>query len=143
MSRPFGSGFAVSKSISASAASMGRDFLYPTAFMRRFSLVPAAIAGFRHYVLFHRRNCKDGNGKPCGLVRLRSRIGPEPAAPGLPVTSIRKPGSLYSHRQAFRNPFMIVVRIFTALFALWAATAPALSHDRRVPASPAELTPSY
>src|SRR5438876_489327 len=33
MSRPFGSGLAVSKSISESAASMGSDFLYPTAFM--------------------------------------------------------------------------------------------------------------
>src|ERR1700682_1197978 len=33
MSRPFGSGFAVSKSIKASAASIGSDFLYPTAFM--------------------------------------------------------------------------------------------------------------
>src|SRR5882757_8484768 len=33
MSRPRGSGFAASKSIKASAASIGRDFLYPTAFM--------------------------------------------------------------------------------------------------------------
>src|SRR3984893_14516634 len=41
------------------------------------------------------------------------------------------------------NPFMIVVRIFTALFALWAATAPAMSQDRRVPVSPAELRLSY
>jgi Do/DeqQ family serine protease len=42
---------------------------------------------------------------------------------------------------------MIVVRIFTAILALWAATAPAmsqaLSQDRRVPASPAELKLSY
>ncbi len=38
---------------------------------------------------------------------------------------------------------MIVVRIFTALFAFWAATAPAMSQDRRVPVSPAELRLSY
>jgi Do/DeqQ family serine protease len=42
---------------------------------------------------------------------------------------------------------MIVVRIFTAILALWAATAPAmsqaLSQDRRVPASPTELRLSY
>ena len=38
---------------------------------------------------------------------------------------------------------MIVVRIFTALFVFWAATAPAMSQDRRVPASPAELRLSY
>src|SRR6202165_1394957 len=38
---------------------------------------------------------------------------------------------------------MIVVRIFTALFALWAATAPAVAQDRRVPVSPAELRLSY
>ncbi len=42
---------------------------------------------------------------------------------------------------------MIVVRIFTAILALWAATAPAmsqaLSQDRRVPASPTELKLSY
>jgi hypothetical protein len=37
MSRPFGSGFAASKSISASLSSIGSDFLYPTAFMWRFS----------------------------------------------------------------------------------------------------------
>jgi hypothetical protein len=41
MSRPLGSCFAVSKSISASAASIGSDFLYPTAFIWRFSLCPA------------------------------------------------------------------------------------------------------
>src|SRR4029077_21184077 len=33
MSRPFGSGFSVSKSIRASLASIGSDFLYPTAFI--------------------------------------------------------------------------------------------------------------
>jgi hypothetical protein len=33
ISRPRGSGLAVSKSISASAVSIGSDFLYPTAFM--------------------------------------------------------------------------------------------------------------
>jgi Do/DeqQ family serine protease len=42
---------------------------------------------------------------------------------------------------------MIVVRIFTAILALWAASAPAmsqaLSQDRRVPASPTELKLSY
>ena len=42
---------------------------------------------------------------------------------------------------------MIVVRIFTAILALWAATAPAMSQtlspDRRVPASPTELKLSY
>jgi Do/DeqQ family serine protease len=39
---------------------------------------------------------------------------------------------------------MIVVRIFTALFVLWAAAmAPALAQDRRLPASPAELRLSY
>jgi Do/DeqQ family serine protease len=38
---------------------------------------------------------------------------------------------------------MIIVRIFTALLVLWAATAPAMSQDRRVPASPAELRLSY
>jgi Do/DeqQ family serine protease len=38
---------------------------------------------------------------------------------------------------------MIVVRIFTALLVLWAATAPAMSQDRRVPASAAELRLSY
>jgi S1-C subfamily serine protease len=38
---------------------------------------------------------------------------------------------------------MIVVRIFTALLVLWAATAPALAQDRRVPASAAELRLSY
>jgi hypothetical protein len=41
MSRPVVTGFAASKSISASAASMGSDFLYPTAFIRRFSLYSA------------------------------------------------------------------------------------------------------
>jgi Do/DeqQ family serine protease len=38
---------------------------------------------------------------------------------------------------------MIVVRIFTALLVLWAATAPAMAQDRRVPASGAELKLSY
>jgi Do/DeqQ family serine protease len=38
---------------------------------------------------------------------------------------------------------MIVVRFLTALFVLWAAGAPAMSQDRRVPASPAELKLSY
>ena len=38
---------------------------------------------------------------------------------------------------------MIVVRIFTALLVLWAVTAPALSQDRRLPTSPAELKLSY
>jgi Do/DeqQ family serine protease len=38
---------------------------------------------------------------------------------------------------------MIVVRIFSAIFVLWATTAPAVSQDRRVPASPAELKLSY
>src|ERR1700737_2752411 len=38
---------------------------------------------------------------------------------------------------------MIVVRIFTALFALWAATAPAMSQDRRWPASGAEVRLSH
>src|SRR6267143_3449006 len=38
---------------------------------------------------------------------------------------------------------MIVVRIFTALLAFWAAIAPAMSQDRRVPASAAELKLSY
>src|SRR6202011_924774 len=52
MSRPFGSGLAASKSIRASAASMERDFLYPTAFMGFLpcpatSAAPAALgAGF-------------------------------------------------------------------------------------------------
>src|SRR5260370_26899612 len=41
------------------------------------------------------------------------------------------------------NPLMSGVRIFTALFAFWAATAPAMSQDRRVPVSPAELRLSY
>jgi Do/DeqQ family serine protease len=38
---------------------------------------------------------------------------------------------------------MIVVRIFTALLVVWAATAPAMSQDRRVPASPSDLRLSY
>ena len=38
---------------------------------------------------------------------------------------------------------MIVVRIFTALLVLWAATATAVAQDRRVPASAAELRLSY
>jgi Do/DeqQ family serine protease len=38
---------------------------------------------------------------------------------------------------------MIVVRIFTALLVLWAAAAPAMAQDRRVPASAAELRLSY
>jgi Do/DeqQ family serine protease len=38
---------------------------------------------------------------------------------------------------------MIVVRIFTVLLALWAATASAAAQDRRVPASAAELRLSY
>jgi Do/DeqQ family serine protease len=38
---------------------------------------------------------------------------------------------------------MIVVRIFTALLVLWAATAPAMAQDRRVPGSAAELRLSY
>jgi len=38
---------------------------------------------------------------------------------------------------------MIVIRIFTAWLVLWAATAPALAQDRRVPASAAELRLSY
>jgi len=38
---------------------------------------------------------------------------------------------------------MIVVRIFTALLILWAATAPASAQDRRVPGSAAELRLSY
>jgi Do/DeqQ family serine protease len=38
---------------------------------------------------------------------------------------------------------MIVVRFLTALFVLWAASAPAMSQDRRVPASAAELRLSY
>ncbi len=38
---------------------------------------------------------------------------------------------------------MIVVRIFTALLVVLAATAPAMSQDRRVPASGAELKLSY
>src|SRR5271165_3395300 len=40
------------------------------------------------------------------------------------------------------NPFMILVRIFTALLVLLAAS-PAMSQDRRVPASPAEIKLSY
>ncbi len=38
---------------------------------------------------------------------------------------------------------MIVVRIFTALLVVWAVTAPAMSQDRRLPTSPAELRLSY
>src|ERR1700709_777184 len=38
---------------------------------------------------------------------------------------------------------MVVVRIFTALLALTAAVAPAMSPERRVPVSPAELKLSY
>jgi Do/DeqQ family serine protease len=38
---------------------------------------------------------------------------------------------------------MIVVRIFTALSVLFLAAAPAMSQDRRLPASPAELRLSY
>jgi Do/DeqQ family serine protease len=38
---------------------------------------------------------------------------------------------------------MIVIRVFAALLVLWAATAPALSQDRRVPASPADIRLSY
>jgi hypothetical protein len=38
ISRPFGSGFASSKSISEFASSIGSDCRYPTAFMCRFSL---------------------------------------------------------------------------------------------------------
>src|SRR6202022_2045557 len=38
---------------------------------------------------------------------------------------------------------MIVVRILTALLALTAAMAPAMSQDRRVPVSPTELKLSY
>jgi Do/DeqQ family serine protease len=38
---------------------------------------------------------------------------------------------------------MIVVRFFTAVLLLWAATAPAMSQDRRLPVSPTELKLSY
>ena len=38
---------------------------------------------------------------------------------------------------------MIVVRIFTALLVVWAATAPAMSQDRWVPALPSDLRLSY
>jgi Do/DeqQ family serine protease len=38
---------------------------------------------------------------------------------------------------------MIVIRLFTALLVLAAATVPAMSQDRRVPASPADIRLSY
>ena len=52
MSRPFGSGLAISKSTSESAASIGSDFWYPTAFMpglrggRLPAILPVALASF-------------------------------------------------------------------------------------------------
>src|SRR5471030_412314 len=41
------------------------------------------------------------------------------------------------------NPFMILIRLLTTLLVCLAATAPAMSQDRRVPASPADLRLSY
>src|SRR4030088_154636 len=48
MSWPAGSGFAVSKSITASAASTGSDFLYPTAFIWRVSSSRRSTAALEH-----------------------------------------------------------------------------------------------
>src|SRR3981189_2835387 len=62
--------------------------------------------------------------------------------PALPA-SIRRPGGLYSSHHFPGNPSMIVVRILTALLALTAAMAPAMSQDRRVPVSPADIKLSY
>src|SRR3981189_1483863 len=62
--------------------------------------------------------------------------------PALPA-SIRRPGGLYSSHHFPGNPSMIVVRILTALLVLTAAMAPAMSQDRRVPVSPADIKLSY
>src|SRR4030081_3345900 len=144
MSRPRGSGFAASKSIKASAASMGRDFLYPTAFIWRFSLVPAA----------NRRS----SGTTCGFIsgiasiewKALFPLGAN-TEPNRPITR-RAEGSDHFYSQAGKpifapsilgNLLMIVVRIDTALFPLWAAPAHAMSQDRRVPASPTDIRLSY
>src|SRR5436190_7136681 len=81
MSRPFGSGFAASKSISESAASIGSDFLYPTAFIRRFSFLALVSPSLGDVPP---PNCKSGsrNGraqsaKSCGRfpsIRVRESL---------------------------------------------------------------------
>src|SRR6202043_3377789 len=59
------------------------------------------------------------------------------------ITSIHYPGSLYSPHNPRGIPFMIAVRIFTALLVSLIATGAAMSQDRRVPASAAEIRLSY
>jgi Do/DeqQ family serine protease len=78
-----------------------------------------------------------------------------PGAVGLAESGHNQPyrafrSLLFAGREAYirgiisqGNPFMIVVRILTALLALTAVLAPAMSQDRRVPVSPTELKLSY
>src|SRR5882724_75833 len=139
MSRPFGSGLAASKSIRASAASMGRDFLYPIAFIWRFSLSEAAtqdglllppLAAWLE--LGARENATDGEADS-GQNRPGTALHHFYSLPGKPIFVPQSPG----------NPFMIAIRIFTALLVSLLATGAAMSQDRRVPASAAEIRLSY
>jgi hypothetical protein len=105
MSRPFGSGLAVSKSIKASAASIGSDLVYPTAFIRRFSFVPRQQTPvfFRHYVQFRAPNCKYRRGNGCLLGTISEPESAPDGRAGAPITSIREPGCLYSDLQFLGN----------------------------------------
>src|ERR1700674_4522689 len=95
MSRPFGSGLAVSKSIRASAASMGRDFLYPMAFIWRFSLGEAAT--------------QDGLLLPLLAARLELQGSRENATDGEAESGQNRPGHgppslLFTTREAYIRP---------------------------------------
>src|SRR6185437_20781 len=77
-----------------------------------------------------------GHNLSCGLPMGRGSKGSwDP--------SIQPPVSLYSGDQIPGNPFMNPLRLFTVLLLSLAACAPAMSQDRRVPSSPAELRLSY
>src|ERR1700737_5435056 len=142
MARPVGSGFAVSKSISASAASTGRGFLYPTAFIWAVLLGPAGTAGLPTLPAVWLGELQVFSARPVCSAPL--------ASPNRAITGCSEASSDFYSRAGmpiFASPilgnlFMIVVRTITALLVLLAA-APAMSQDRRVPASAAELRLSY
>src|ERR1700687_6206551 len=82
MSRPRGSGFAVSKSISEFASSMASDFLYPTAFM---PVLPAFAALQKGYLLRQLRNCKPVEDRLPETGQWPARLMPVRKRPQQPV----------------------------------------------------------
>src|ERR1700679_4118576 len=116
MSRPLGSGLVASKSIRASASAIGRDFLYPMGVIWLFSLMGFGVA--------------PGSLGTAGRRRSRlydAKLCRWKAVPEARFASNRLTGCLYSpFHVASGNPFMIAVRICSALLVLLAA-APAMS----------------